>query len=146
METAITHSSRASSSIARERRLGICWRRARIVGRLHRLDTAHLYRLALEKGSAGNHYHAVAEEGVPLRQIAGVIGRHLNVPVVSMSPEEAGNHFGWFAPFAAFDIPASSKWTQEQLGWQPKQTGLIPDLDRGSYFEAQTGVTPAVPA
>jgi nucleoside-diphosphate-sugar epimerase len=113
---------------------------------VHRLDAAHLYRLALEKGSAGNRYHAVAEEGVPLRRIAGVIGRHLNVPVVSKSPKEAANHFGWFAPFAAFDIPASSKWTQEQLGWQPKQTGLIPDLDLGSYFEAQKGVSPTVPA
>jgi nucleoside-diphosphate-sugar epimerase len=102
---------------------------------VHRLDAAHLYRLVLEKGSAGAQYHGVAEEGVPFRDIAGVIGRRLNVPVVSKAPEEATNHFGWFAHFAALDNPASSKRTQEQLGWRPKQLGLIPDLDRPSYFK-----------
>src|SRR6202167_643613 len=75
---------------------------------VHRLDAAHLYRLVLEKGTPGAQYHAVAEEGVPLREIAGVIGRHLNVPVVSKSVEEAADHFGWFALFAGMDLPASS--------------------------------------
>ena len=103
---------------------------------VHRLDAAHLYRLVLEKGSAGARYHGVAEEGVPFRDIAGVIGRRLNVPVVSKAPEEAADHFGWFAPFAAIDCPASSQRTQELLGWQPKQPGLIPDLDRPRYFES----------
>jgi nucleoside-diphosphate-sugar epimerase len=101
---------------------------------VHRLDAAHLYRLALKEGSAGARYHAVADEGVPLREIAGVIGRRLNVPVVSKSPEEAANYFGWFAQFAAMDNPASSQRTRELLGWQPKQPGLIADLDRPSYF------------
>ena len=101
---------------------------------VHRLDAAPLYRLALEKGSAGASYHGVADEGVPFREIAEVIGRRLNVPVVSKSPEEAANYFGWFAHFAAMDTPASSQRTRELLGWQPKQPGLIADLDRPSYF------------
>lgn len=77
---------------------------------VHRLDAAHLYRLVLEKGAAGARYHAVAEEGVPLRDIAQVIGQRLNVPVVSKSPEEAMNHFGWFANFAMIDNPTSPSW------------------------------------
>lgn len=101
---------------------------------VHRLDAAHLYRLALEKGTAGARYHAVADEGVPLRDIAGVIGRRLNVPVVSTSGEQAAKHFGWFAHFAAMDNPTSSQRTRELLGWKPKQPGLIADLDRPNYF------------
>jgi nucleoside-diphosphate-sugar epimerase len=103
---------------------------------VHRLDAAHLYRLVLEKGSPGARYHGIAEEGVPFREIAGVIGRRLNVPIVSKTPEETTEHFGWFAHFAAIDNQASSQRTQEQLGWQPKQPGLIPDIDRPSYFAA----------
>jgi nucleoside-diphosphate-sugar epimerase len=102
---------------------------------VHRLDAAHLYRLAIEKGSAEARYHAVADEGVPLRDIAAVIGRRLNVPVVAKSPEQAANHFGWLGAFVGMDCVVSSAQTQEQLGWQPKQPGLIPDLDRPSYFE-----------
>jgi nucleoside-diphosphate-sugar epimerase len=102
---------------------------------VHRLDAAHLFRLVLEKGSAGARYHGVAEGGVPLRDIAGVIGRRLNVPVVGKALEQATNHFDWFAHFAALDNPASSERTRKLLGWQPKQPGLIPDLDRPRYFE-----------
>ncbi len=102
---------------------------------VHRLDAANLYKLVLEKGSAGVRYHGAAEEGVPFRDIAGVIGRHLNVPVASKTPDEAAEHFGWFAHFAALDNPASSERTRQLLGWQPKQPGLIPDLDRPRYFE-----------
>ena len=102
---------------------------------VHRLDVAHLYRLVLENGSAGARYHGVAEEGVPFRDIAGVIGRRLDLPVLSKSAEEAANHFGWIAQFVAADIPASSQQTRELLGWQPKQPGLIADLDRPRYFE-----------
>ena len=104
---------------------------------VHRLDAAHLYRLALEKGSGGARYHGIAEEGVAFRDIAQVIGRRLDVPVVSMAPKEAANHFGWFTLFAAMDVPTSSQKTRELLGWQPKQTGLIADLEYGSYFEAR---------
>jgi nucleoside-diphosphate-sugar epimerase len=103
---------------------------------VHRLDAARLYRLVTEKESAGARYHGVADEGVPFRDIAGVIGRRLNVPVVSMAPEEAAKHFGWFALFAAIDNPASSQQTRELLVWQPMQPGLLPDIDRPSYFDA----------
>ena len=90
----------------------------------------------LEQGTAGARYHGVAEEGVAFRDIAGVIGRRLDVPVVSKSPEEAAGHFGWFAHFAALDNPASSQRTRELLGWQPSQAELIPDLDRTRYFDS----------
>jgi nucleoside-diphosphate-sugar epimerase len=97
---------------------------------VHRLDAARLYRLALEKGSAGARYHAVAEAGVPLRDIADVIGRRLNVPVVAKSPEEAADHFGWLGYFAGVDCLASSAQTQQRLGWRPTaQPGLIADLE-----------------
>ena len=102
---------------------------------VHRFDAAHLYRLALEKGATGARYHAVADEGVPFRDIAGVIGRRLNLPVVSKAPEEAAGHFGWFAMFAAVDVRASSQRTRETLGWQPTRPGLIADIDQPNYFE-----------
>ena len=104
---------------------------------VHRFDAARLFRLVLEKGSAGARYHAVAEQDVPFRDIASVIGRRLNVPVVAKSPEEAADHFGWFAHFATLDNPASSARTRDLLGWQPKHPGLIPDLDRPRYFEVE---------
>jgi nucleoside-diphosphate-sugar epimerase len=102
---------------------------------VHRLDAAHLYRLVLEKGVAGARYHGAAEEGIAFRDIAGVIGKRLNMPVVSKTAEEAAKHFGWFAHFAASDNPTSSELTRQQLGWQPKHPALIPDLDRPRYFE-----------
>ena len=102
---------------------------------LHRLDAAHLYRLALEKGSAAARYHGVADEGVPTREIADVIGRHLNVPVVSKSRDEAADHFGWIGLFFGMDVPASSALTQQWLGWRPVQPGLIADLNAPHYFE-----------
>jgi nucleoside-diphosphate-sugar epimerase len=102
---------------------------------VHRLDAAHLYRLVLEKGTAGRCYHAVADEGVAFREIAGVIGRRLNVPVAGKTGEGAAHHFGWFTHFAGIDNPSSSQQTREQLGWQPKQIGLLADIDRARYFE-----------
>jgi nucleoside-diphosphate-sugar epimerase len=103
---------------------------------VHRLDAAHLYRLALEKGSAGANYHAIGDQGIPFRDIAAAIGRRLNVPVVSKSPEEAAAHFDWLAHFVAIDSPASCAQTQQQLDWHPTQVGLIADLDHGTYFDA----------
>jgi nucleoside-diphosphate-sugar epimerase len=102
---------------------------------VHRLDAAHLYRLVLEKGGAGAIYHGVADEGITTREIAVVIGRQLNLPVVSKSPEETADHFGWIARFFAIDGPASSAHTQKLLGWKPVQPGLIADLNAGHYFE-----------
>jgi nucleoside-diphosphate-sugar epimerase len=102
----------------------------------HRLDTARLYRLVLEKGSPGARYHAVAEEGVRVRDIAEVIGRRLNIPVVAKSPEEAAAHFGWLGVFAGLDCPASSARTQERLGWRPVETTMLSDLERASNLES----------
>jgi nucleoside-diphosphate-sugar epimerase len=109
----------------------------------HRLDTAHLYRLALEKQDGGVRYHAVAEEGVLVRDIAEAIGRGLNVPVVSIAAEEAAGHFGWLAAFVGWDIPASSAQTRKELGWNPTGPGLIADLDDMRYFETGAGVPSA---
>ncbi|HEY5343788.1 MAG TPA: SDR family oxidoreductase [Solirubrobacteraceae bacterium] len=101
---------------------------------VHRLDSGRLFRLALEQAPAGSTLHAVAEEGVPIRDIAEVIGRHLDLPVVSISAEDAGEHFTWMAGFLGLDSPASGAWTRELLGWEPTQPGLIDDLDQGHYF------------
>src|SRR5271163_4246097 len=105
----------------------------------HRLDVARLYRLAFEKAAEeepkGVRYNAVAEEGVPLREIAEGIGRGLKIPVVSKSPEEAGAHLGWLAHFVVADIPASSALTQQRLGWRPTGPGLLADLKAMKYFE-----------
>jgi len=109
---------------------------------VHRLDAAHLYRLVLEKGSAGATYHAVAGEGVPTREIADAIGRGVNVPVVSKSHEAAADHFGWIAPFFGIDGPASSALTQERLGWRPVQPGIIADLNAEHYFEHAVDAVP----
>jgi nucleoside-diphosphate-sugar epimerase len=109
---------------------------------VHRLDAAHLYTLILEQASAGAVYHGVADEGVPTREIAEVIGRHLNVPVVSKSPEEAASHFGWIGQFFGVDCPASSTLTRQRLGWQPVQPGLIADLKAKHYFEHTADAVP----
>ena len=101
---------------------------------VHRLDAARLYRLALEKGAAGSRFHGVADEGVPTREIAEVIGRRLNVPVRSVSAEEADGHFGWIARFFSMDLAASSALTRERLDWHPAQPGLLADLDQEHYF------------
>jgi nucleoside-diphosphate-sugar epimerase len=102
---------------------------------VHRLDSAHLFRLAVENAPAGSVLHAVAEEGVPIRAVAEVIGRQLDVPVVSVSAEDAAGHFSWLAGFLAADSPASSTLTRELMDWQPTQPGLIDDLDKGHYFD-----------
>jgi nucleoside-diphosphate-sugar epimerase len=102
----------------------------------HRLDTAHLYRLALEKTEGFARYHAVAEEGVSAREIAEVIGRGLKVPAISIAPEEAAAHFGWLGMFAAWNMPASSAQTREKLGWNPTGPGLLSDLENMNYFQA----------
>jgi nucleoside-diphosphate-sugar epimerase len=107
---------------------------------VHVLDAARLYRLALERGHAGARYHAVAEEGVPTREIAEAIARGLKVPAVSVAPEHAAEHFGWLAVFAGLDLKGSSAKTREELGWEPSGPGLIADLDRTNYF-AEAGLS-----
>jgi nucleoside-diphosphate-sugar epimerase len=102
---------------------------------VHRLDAAHLFRLALEQAAAGSRLHCVGEEGVPTRDIADMIGRRLNVPVVSIAPEQAFAHFGWLGHFFALDLPASSGRTREQLRWRPRGPGLLSDLELGRYFD-----------
>jgi nucleoside-diphosphate-sugar epimerase len=102
----------------------------------HRSDVARLYRLALEKGVTDGVYHAVAEEGVPMRRIVDVLGRALNVPVTSIKKEDAGAYFGMFAMFAGLDMPASSRKTQDALGWKPTEIGLIADIGQPGYFNA----------
>jgi nucleoside-diphosphate-sugar epimerase len=106
---------------------------------VHRLDAARLYRLVLEKGSAGARYHAVAEEGLPTRDIAEAIGRRLKVPVVSKSPEEAAEHFGWLGAFVGLDLAASGAKTQSQLGWHPAGAGLIADLEQMNMHSSPRG-------
>lgn len=104
---------------------------------VHRLDVAPIYRLALEKRSAGARYHAIAEEGVSVREIAEAIGRGLKIPIVALSPEEASSHFGWLGFPVTMDAPASSALTQQRLGWHPtEKPGFIADLERASAFEA----------
>ncbi len=98
-------------------------------------DVAHLYRLAVEQTGPGvTVYHAVQEEGVALREIAETLGKGLNISTVSIDPEKAGEHFGWFAHFAGLDMPASSEWTRKTLGWEPTGPGLIENLTNMNYF------------
>jgi nucleoside-diphosphate-sugar epimerase len=102
----------------------------------HVSDVARLYRLALEAAQPGARYHAVAEEGVPLRDIAEVVGRSLGLPIRSIGPEAAADHFGWLAPFAVRDVPASSVRTQARLGWRPTGPTLMADLERLEFEPA----------
>lgn len=104
----------------------------------HRFDAANLFRLALESAPPGSTLHAAADEGVPIRAVAEVIGRHLDLPVVSVSPDDAGEHFGWLGGFLGADSAASSALTRELLGWQPTQPGLLEDLEKGHYFQPPT--------
>lgn len=104
---------------------------------VHVRDAARVYRLAIETQAAGARYHAIAEEGVPAREIAEAIGRGLQVPVVSKSPEEAAAYFGWLGMFAARDLTGSSRLTQQRLAWLPTGPGLIADLDRADYLAAK---------
>ena len=101
---------------------------------VHRSDAARLFRLAVEQAPAGSTLHAVDDEGVPGRAFAEVIGRHLELPVVAVRPEDAGNQFFWLADFLSMDSPASSTRTRALLGWEPTAPGLLEDLDRGHYF------------
>ncbi len=101
---------------------------------VHVLDAARLFRLALESATPGSILHAAAEEGVPVHAIAEVIGRHLDVPVATVTSADAAEHFGWLAGFIGMDGRASSTLTRDQLGWQTAQPGLIDDLDAGHYF------------
>jgi nucleoside-diphosphate-sugar epimerase len=112
---------------------------------VHVLDTARLYRLALEKQEAGARYHAVAEVGVPVRDIAEAIGRGLKVPVVCKSPEEAAAHFGWLGMFVGRDLVGSSAQTQARLGWRPTGPGLIADLEQMCYSETAADRLSAAP-
>ena len=102
---------------------------------VHRLDAARAFRLALENGEAGSRYHAVGDEGIPVRELAEVIGRRLNLPTASKAPEDAAGHFGFLARFLGLDAPASSALTRERLGWMPTRRGLIADLEDGRYFD-----------
>jgi nucleoside-diphosphate-sugar epimerase len=104
---------------------------------VHRVDAARLFRLALESAPAGARLHAVGDEGVPVREIAGAVGRHLALPVTGIAPETAFDHFGWLGAFFSLDVPASSVLTQEQLGWRPTHPGLLDDLEQGHYFHSR---------
>jgi nucleoside-diphosphate-sugar epimerase len=102
---------------------------------VHTLDAARVYRLALEAAAAGTRLHAVADEGVPFRDIAGVIGRRLGLPTASIAAEDAGEHFSFLGSFVSLDIPTSGDLTRHWLGWEPAHPGLIDDLDDGHYFD-----------
>jgi nucleoside-diphosphate-sugar epimerase len=101
---------------------------------VHRLDAAHLFRLALEVAPAGARLHGVGDEGVPVRDIAAVVGRHLGLPVAAVDAGDVDRHFGWLGAFLSMDLPASSVLTQKETGWYPGRPGLLADLEEGHYF------------
>ncbi len=101
---------------------------------MHRLDAAHLFRLALEAAPAGARLHGVGEEGVPVRDLAAVVGRHLGLPVTAVAPQDVDRHFGRLGAFLSLDLPASSALTRERLGWHPRRPGLLADVEEGHYF------------
>ncbi len=103
---------------------------------VHRLDAARVFRLALEQGPDAGPFHAVAEQGVPMRRIAEIVGARLGVPTRSIAPEQAAAHFGWMAQFVGLDCPSSSEHTRSVLGWHPTQPELLADLDHPAYFAA----------
>ncbi|MBN9482137.1 MAG: 3-beta hydroxysteroid dehydrogenase [Bacteroidetes bacterium 43-93] len=100
---------------------------------VHRLDAARLFRLALENAAPAARYHAAAEEAITVKSIAEAIGQQLGLPVISIAPEAAARHFGWFAQMAAIDCPASSEWTQKHLSWHPVHQTLMEDIQTGIY-------------
>jgi nucleoside-diphosphate-sugar epimerase len=102
---------------------------------VHRMDAARLFRLALESAPTGARLHAIGDEGVPVREMAGVIGRHLRLPVTSIAPEATADHFGWLGVFFSLNLPASGTATRELLGWRPTRLGLLDDLEQGHYFD-----------
>lgn len=102
---------------------------------VHRLDAAHLFRLALEAAPAGSILHGAADEGVPFRDIAELIGRRLKLPVAGVTAEDASRHFGFLAAVVPLDNPTSSALTQKLLGWRPEHPALVPDLEAGHYFK-----------
>jgi nucleoside-diphosphate-sugar epimerase len=137
VHSSLDHHGFTSTLIATARRTGV----AGYVGdganrwpAVHTLDAAHLIRLALEKAPAGSRLHAVADEGVPLREIAEAIGRNLDLPTKSIAPEDAAEHFAFLGGFIGRDNPTSSAYTREVLGWRPTRPGLIADIDEGHYF------------
>ncbi|MDX3930019.1 MAG: SDR family oxidoreductase [Shinella sp.] len=101
-------------------------------------DAALAFRLAVERGPSAETYHAAAEKGVPFRKIAEAIANGLGVPCVSLSAEEAREHFGWFFGFASIDQPVSSDWTRARLGWNPTRPDLLTDIVQAGYFTAET--------
>lgn len=103
---------------------------------VHRLDAARLFRLALEKAEAGAKYHGAGEQEITVSTIAETIGKKLNIPVVSKSPVEAAEHFGWFNQMVALDCPASNQLTQQRLNWHPIQPTLLADMEGTVYFNS----------
>lgn len=119
-------------------------RRSKPLAAVHRLDAARLFRLAVESASTNSRLHPVADQGVPLRDIAVLIGRRLDLPVVSIAPDHGLEHFGWLFHFASMTIRLSSALTQALLGWRPTQPDLLTDIDRNAYFAIKPSKAEAI--